>query len=151
MATGDVAGTPQRVREQALDAADRQRQSIAGKGKEIVREAEKFAGQLEDAGAPAGVVKTAVSQVDDLASYIEQTPVEQIIRDATRTAQRHPFTFVSTAFALGVASSRLLKTGAPEPDLAGVGAGGNGLDTGAGTSVSGLRESGAPPLTSGWQ
>lgn len=108
-----AADTGERARSQAFQIAEQRKKSLVDQGRNVQHEAEKVADQLRSDGmdAPARLLETAASQVEGVISYVDRTPVDDIVSDAGRAARRNPFTFMGAAFALGFASTRLLKAG----------------------------------------
>lgn len=111
----DQAGEKARkAREQAMSAADKRREEVAGKAHDVTNEVEKVADTLREDGyeAPAKVVETVARQVEDLVSYVENTPVSQMLDDINGQMRGKPLAFVGAAFGLGIVASRLLRAGA---------------------------------------
>ncbi len=58
----------------------------------------------------------AGTKVDEFASYLESTPVRELVRDVEDYARRNSTLFLGGAFALGLAAARFLKASTPRPD-----------------------------------
>jgi hypothetical protein len=64
----------------------------------------------------AGYVEQAADQIDRLSQGLKNRDVGQLVQDAQRLASRRPALFVGSAFAVGFASARFLKSSPPEGD-----------------------------------
>jgi hypothetical protein len=57
----------------------------------------------------ADIAMTAADRAEDLARYLRETDVRQMIGTVENFARRQPLLFLGGAFALGVAASRFIK------------------------------------------
>lgn len=113
-----VSEAQSKVREQALDMADKRKADFAERGRTMLSEGEKIASTLREDGmaTPAKYVDSAARELQGLIDYIDATPLDQMFREARTKASRRPFTYLGAAFALGFASTRLLGAGLDEHD-----------------------------------
>jgi len=102
--------------------ADQQRQTAAS-GFEAVAHAFRSMGddlrsreQGPVAEYAAQLGHTIGGQVERLANYLRERDVHQLVNDAEDFARRSPAVFLGSAFALGLAASRFLKSSRPVPD-----------------------------------
>lgn len=119
----DVSG---KVRTRAIDMANERRASLVEPARNITVEGERIARELKDRGQdrPAELLETATHRVDTLVSWVEETPVEQMLDDITMRAKKRPLTFIGAAAALGFVGARMVKASgaAPTAPVAGGGA-----------------------------
>lgn len=95
----------------AVSYADSQKQT-ATQGLHSVADALRDTGSnLQSKNqAPLGkYANTAADKVEGFAGYLEQTPVQNLIRDAEEFARQHSTLFLGGAMALGVAAARFIK------------------------------------------
>ena len=111
------------AKDQATSRADEQRQTVAS-GLQAV--AQSFRSMGEDlrkqeqgpVAQYAAELGNAVSgQVERLAKYLNGRNVHQLISDTEDFARRSPAVFLGSAFVLGLAASRFLKSSRPAPDI----------------------------------
>lgn len=99
----------------AVSYADSQKQS-ATQGLHSVADALRETGSaLHDKNqAPLGnYANTAADKVEGFAGYLEQTPIQALIRDAEDFARQHSTVFLGGAVALGIAAARFIKASSP--------------------------------------
>jgi len=99
----------------AVSYADSQKQS-ATQGLHSVADALRETGStLHDKNqAPLGnYANTAADKVEGFAGYLEQTPIQDLIRDAEDFARQHSTAFLGGAVALGFAAARFIKASTP--------------------------------------
>ncbi len=107
------------AKEQAASRIDQQRQSLAS-GIQAVANAfrsmgedlrNKQEGPVAQYGAEIG--QAIGGQVERLGSYLQGRDVHQLITEAEDFARRSPAVFLGSAFVLGLAASRFLKSSRP--------------------------------------
>lgn len=99
----------------AVSYADSQKQT-ATHGLHSVADALHETGktlQSKDQGPMAKYANKAADQVEGFAGYLEQTPVQELIRDAEDYARRHSTLFLGGAVAIGLAAARFIKASSP--------------------------------------
>ncbi len=111
------------AKNQAASRADEQRQTAAS-GFQAVAHAFRSMGddlRNKDEGPVAqyaAEIGNAIGgQVERLANYLRQRDVRQLVGDAEDFARHSPAVFLGSAFVLGLAASRFLKSSRPAPDL----------------------------------
>ncbi len=111
------------AKEQATSRMDEQRQTAAS-GFQAVAQAFRTMGddlrnrdQGPVAGYAAEIGQAMGGQVERLAKYLQQRDVRQLVTDAEDFARRSPAVFLGSAFVLGLAASRFLKSSRPAPDF----------------------------------
>jgi hypothetical protein len=106
-----VAETTSKVRSQALDLADRRKGDIVEPARTVVEQTKRFVRELDESGSPVptSLLRSATQELEQVATYVETTPVEEMLSDIGMRARRNPFTFLGAAFALGFLGSRLFK------------------------------------------
>jgi hypothetical protein len=110
------------AKDQATSRADQQRQTAAS-GFEAVAHAFRSMGddlrnreQGPVAEYAAELGHAIGGHVERLANYLRERDVRRVVSDAEDFARRSPAVFLGTAFALGLAASRFLKSSRPAPD-----------------------------------
>lgn len=111
-----------RIRCQALGTANRRRRTIVSQGRDLTRESEKVAEQLRNDGmdGPADLIEVASRELQDLVGYLDSTPVEGMLSDASMVVRQRPLAFLGAAFAVGFTTTRLLKADASDKELGGL-------------------------------
>ena len=129
--TQEVAGqVTESAKQGAVSYADSQKQT-ATQGLHSVAEALHETGSTLQSKnqAPLGkYANTAGDKVEGFAGYLEQTTVQDLIRDAEDFARQHSTIFLGGAVALGVAAARFIKASSPSN---------SGSSYGSGTYASG--------------
>jgi hypothetical protein len=110
------------AKDKAASRADQQRRTAAS-GFEAVAHAFRSMGddlrnreQGPVAEYAAELGHTIGGQVERLANYLRDRDVHRLVSDAEDFARRSPAVFLGSAFALGLAASRFLKSSRPAPD-----------------------------------
>lgn len=106
-----ISDAAQRTTERVESRLDAQKQRAADSLSSIAQSLRSSGQQLE--GQPAGVggyVQRAADQVDDLAYYLRERDVSEIVDQVENFARRQPGLFLGTAFGLGVLGARFLKS-----------------------------------------
>jgi len=106
-----VVETTSKVRTQALDMADQRKGKLVEPARSVVDQTKRFVRELDesDTPIPTGMLETAVREMEEVAEYVESTPVEEMLDDLSVRVRKAPFTFLGVAFAAGFLPSRLLK------------------------------------------
>jgi hypothetical protein len=111
------------AKDEATSRADQQRRTVAS-GFEAVAHA--FRGMGDDlrnreqgpvAEYAAELGHAVGGQVERIANYLRDRDVHQLVSDAEDFARRSPAVFLGSAFVLGLAASRFIKSSRPAPDL----------------------------------
>jgi len=71
----------------------------------------------QDEPSVASVTAMAADRTQDVARYLQQTDVNEMIRGVEDFARRQPLLFLGGAFALGLLGSRLLKASMPSQEM----------------------------------
>jgi ABC-type transporter Mla subunit MlaD len=71
----------------------------------------------QDEPSVASVTAMAADRTQDIARYLQQTDVNDMIHGVEDFARRQPLLFLGGAFALGLLGSRLLKASMPNPEM----------------------------------
>ena len=71
----------------------------------------------QDEPSVASVTAMAADRTQDVARYLQQTDVNDMIRGVEDFARRQPLLFLGGAFALGLLGSRLLKASMPSQEM----------------------------------
>ena len=107
------------AKDQATSHADQQRQTLAS-GVQAVAHAFHSMGEDLRSKEQGPIAKYAAEmgqaiggQVEQLANYLRDRDVRQLISDTEDFARRSPAVFLGSAFALGLAASRFLKSSRP--------------------------------------
>ena len=111
-----------KAKDQAASRADQQRQTAAS-GVQAVAQAFRSMGddlrnrQEGPVAEYAAEIGHAIGgQAERLADYLRQRDVRHLVSDAENFARRSPAVFLGSAFVLGLAASRFLKSSRPMPD-----------------------------------
>lgn len=107
------------AKDQAASHADQQRQTLAS-GMQAVAHAFQSMGEDLRSKEQGPVAKYAAEigeaiggQIEQLAKHLRDRDVRQLISDAEDFARRSPAVFLASAFAVGLAASRFLKSSGP--------------------------------------
>ena len=108
---------------QATSRVDEQRQTVAS-GFQAVAQAFRNMGDDLGKGEQGPVVQYAAhigqtlgGQVERLANYLKESDTSKLVTDVEQFARRSPAVFLGSAFVLGLAASRFLKSSRPAPDF----------------------------------
>jgi hypothetical protein len=111
------------AKDQAASRADQQRQTLAS-GLQAVAQAFQSMGENlgQQEGGPvaqyaAEMGQAVGSQVNRLANYLRERDLSQLVTEVEGFARRSPAVFLGSAFLLGLAASRFLKSSRPLPDF----------------------------------
>lgn len=114
---GHIAG---RAADLGIQQADRGREMAADGLDKVAETVRRLSSDMQlDQPQIANVAATAADQADKVAQYLRDTDARQIISNVEDTARRQPLIFIGGAFLLGLAASRLIKAGSPDPAKAG--------------------------------
>ena len=111
------------AKDQATSRADEQRQTVASGFQAVAHAFQSMGDDLgkRDEGPvaqyAAEIGQAVGGQVERLATYLRERDVRHLITDAEDFARRSPAVFLGTAFVLGLAASRFLKSSRPAPDF----------------------------------
>jgi hypothetical protein len=111
------------AKDQATSRADEQRQTAASGFQAVAHAFRSMGDDLRNreegpvAEYAAEIGHAIGGQVERLATYLRQRDVRQLVSDAEDFARRSPAVFLGSAFVLGLAASRFLKSSRPAPDL----------------------------------
>ncbi len=116
-------GVLDQAKDQAASRVDQQRESIAS-GIQAVAQAFRSMGD-ELKGKEQGPVAEYAAEfghaisgkVEQVASYLQGRDVHQLLGETENFARRSPAVFLGSAFILGLAASRFLKSSRPAPDF----------------------------------
>lgn len=125
-AVGQVADS---AKSTAVSYADSQKQT-ATQGLHSVADALHGTGKTLESSGPAPIANyanQAGDKVDEFATYLEQSSVQNLISDAENFARQHSSLFLGGALALGFAASRFIKASTPSSGQSG----NNGYGTGS--------------------
>ncbi len=123
------------VRGQAASQVDQQRQTLAS-GIQAVAQAfqtmgqelrQKESGPIGDYAAQIG--EAIGGQVEQVATFLRERDLNQLLSDTESFARRSPAVFLGSAFVLGVAASRFLKSSRSSSSTAGGVVSGSGPTT----------------------
>ena len=110
---GHVAG---RAADLGIQQADRGREMAAEGLDKVASSVRRLSTDMQfDQPQIANVAMTAADKADEVARYLRDTDARQIISNVEDTARRQPLLFIGGAFLLGLAASRLIKAGSPDP------------------------------------
>jgi len=122
----DVAQQAQQAAGQALQSAQSQAKSAAHSGKSTLADRldtvqlalQTTSSELNNNGQGqiAGVVDTVAQRIDTMTTYLRNTPIDGIVRDAEDFARAQTPLFLGGAFVLGFLATRFLKS---SPDSSG--------------------------------
>jgi hypothetical protein len=100
--------------------------------------------QTQNQAPISGALNQAAQRVDGVSTYLQQSDVTQLWREAENFARRKSAWFLGGAFALGMAASRFIKSTAPSSGSTGGSGYGTGYDaSGYGSGFGGVTEQGA--------
>jgi hypothetical protein len=121
---GERAGhLVERGAEIGFQQADRGLETAAGGIETVAQTIRRVSTDMQtDQPQIAEFASTAADRAEDLATYLRETDVRQMIGNVENFARRQPLLFLGGAFVLGIAASRFIKA-----------AGGNQGQTGQGT------------------
>jgi len=111
-AAGQVAES---AKSTAVSYADSQKQT-ATQSLHSVADAFHDTGKTMESSGPAPIANyanKAGDKIDELAQYLEQTSVQNLIGDAENFARQHSSLFLGGALAIGFAASRFIKASTP--------------------------------------
>jgi glucan phosphorylase len=121
--TPDITDKAQQQTSQLADKAQQQVQSkLATQKKQATHGMQNLASALDQTSQQlrkqgqeslAEYTTKAAAQVQQLAHYLNQHDMDQLIDETQGYARQHPLPFLAGAFALGFAASRFLKSSAP--------------------------------------
>jgi hypothetical protein len=80
-----------------------------------LRQTSRSLREQEEAAPIAQYADRAAEQIDNIAGYLRDGDVNQIVHDVERFARRKPMLFLGGALAAGLFASRFLKSSAPQP------------------------------------
>jgi hypothetical protein len=124
-----------RAREGAFKKLDSQRERAATGLGSMVDALRESGRQLEGQNATmASYVSGAASQLERFSGGIRDRDVQQIVRDVEQFARHRPAIFLGSAFALGLATARFLKSSSSESEAGASSA--SSRTSGAGSSYS---------------
>jgi F0F1-type ATP synthase membrane subunit b/b' len=116
-ATGEVASkTIGQVQEKASTFVDTKTSDAARGLTTIANSMRQFTENLRTnqeapiAQTAAQYGETLVSQVEDLAGYLDRADLNKLTRDVESLARRNPAVFIGGAFALGILAARFIKS-----------------------------------------
>jgi len=101
------------VREQVTTRLDSQKDKAAEgltQAAEAVRKTGEQLRQQEQVGVVANYTDDAAETIERLANFLRERDVAQIMGDAERFARQRPTMFLASAFTLGLAAARFLKS-----------------------------------------
>ncbi len=112
------------AKDQATSRVDQQRETLAS-GIQAVAQAFRSMGEdLRTSKEQGPVAQYAAEmgeavggQVERLAKYLREKDVRHLVTDVEDFARRSPAIFLGSAFVLGLAASRFLKSSRPAPDF----------------------------------
>jgi hypothetical protein len=111
------------AKDQATSRIDEHRQTAASGIQAVAQAFHSMGEDLRNrdqgpvAGYAAEIGHAMGGQVERLAKYLQQRDVHQLVTDAEEFARRSPAVFLGSAFVLGLAASRFLKSSRPAPDF----------------------------------
>jgi hypothetical protein len=117
--TQEVAG---QVRQAALERADSVRENTQSAKQRTVEQVRKLSGtvrkigehmRIEDQQYIADKAGRAGERLESVANYLNSADVSTILRDTGTWARGNPAAFFGSAFVLGIAAGRFLKTANP--------------------------------------
>jgi hypothetical protein len=111
-----------KAKDQATSRVDQQRQTAASGVQAVAHAFRSMGDDLRNrqegpvAEYAAEMGHAIGGQAERLANYLRQRDIRQIVSDAEDFARRSPAVFLGSAFVLGLAASRFLKSSRPVPD-----------------------------------
>ena len=138
MTTTDKDTTAHKLREKAEDVATDVRDAAEAKATEQAEMARDQAAdethRTAEAARAAGdafgtetvqgeALKQAASRIEDVARTLRNKPVDELMRDVSDFARRHPLLFLGGAAAAGFAAARFLKASPSRTSMRDMGAG----------------------------
>ena len=137
-ATGQVASqTLGQVQEKASTLVDTKTSDMAQGLTSVADSLRQATESLRGAGEQTPIAQTAarygdtvVTQVEQLANYLDRADLNQLTRDVERFARRNPAAFIGGAFALGILTARFVKSSQQRAASTGGRAGTMSLQTG---------------------
>lgn len=111
------------AKDRATSRMDEQRQTAASGFQAVAQAFRSMGDDLRNrdqglvAGYAAEIGQAMGGQVERLGKYLQQRDVRQLVTDAEDFARRSPAVFLGSAFVLGLAASRFLKSSRPAPDF----------------------------------
>ncbi len=110
------------AKEQAASRVDQQRQTLASGLGAVAQAFNSMGNRLrnQDEGPVAQYAaemgQAVGGQVDRLSKYLQGRNLQELVTDVESFARRSPGAFLGSAFVLGLAASRFLKSSRPAPD-----------------------------------
>jgi hypothetical protein len=110
------------AKDQATSRVDQQRETAASGVQAVAHAFRSMGDDLRNRqGGPVADYAAEIGhamggQVERLANYLRGRDVRQLVSDAEDFARRSPAVFLGSAFVLGLAASRFLKSSRPAPD-----------------------------------
>lgn len=114
--TQETAGkVAEGAKQQAMSYADSQKHQATQSLHTVAQALQQTGGHLQtqNQGTVGNLANTAAEKIDGFASYLEQTPVQQLVQDAEDYARQHSTVFLAGAALLGFAAARFLKASEP--------------------------------------
>lgn len=113
------------VRDQATERADQQKQTVASGFVSVADAVRRMSDGLREhdqgpvAHYAAELGHALGDRAERAANYLRERDIRQLMSDTEDFARRSPGVFLGTAFVLGLAASRFLKSSRPVPDYLG--------------------------------